>query len=78
MECEDTLKTTTPLLNKVILTWLTDSYVYARTTEAQRAVLGSPKPKGIGYGIGLAVALFVMQGILNFSFLIFPRLCATT
>ncbi|KIM43822.1 hypothetical protein M413DRAFT_434825 [Hebeloma cylindrosporum] len=57
----DTLQTTTPLLTKVILNWLTDCYVYARTTEAQRAVLGIPKPRGIGYGIGLAIALFVMQ-----------------
>jgi len=42
-----------------------------RTTEAQRAVLGSPKPRGIGYGIGLAVALFVMQGISTFDFSFF-------
>jgi ATP-binding cassette subfamily C (CFTR/MRP) protein 1 len=77
-EPQDTLKTTTPLLNKVILTWLTDSYIYVRTTEAQRAVLGIPKPRGIGYGIGLAVALFMMQGISTFEFFIFPRLYATT
>ncbi|KAF8962130.1 multidrug resistance-associated ABC transporter [Flammula alnicola] len=57
----DTLQTTTPLLNKVILTWLTQSYVYVRATEAERAALGLDKPKGIGYGIGLAIALFVMQ-----------------
>ena len=70
---QDTLKTTTPLLNKVILTWLTDSYIYVRTTEAQRAINGIPEPRGIGYGIGLAVALFIMQGISTFEFFIFPR-----
>ncbi|KAJ7728028.1 multidrug resistance-associated ABC transporter [Mycena olivaceomarginata] len=47
----DTLKTTTPLLTKVILTWLTES----KTSGLL------PKPRGIGYGIGLACALFVMQ-----------------
>ncbi len=58
----DTLKTTTPLLNKVLLTWLTQSYVWARANDEQRAALGLKQPRGIGYGIGLAVALFVMQG----------------
>ncbi|KAF9472565.1 multidrug resistance-associated ABC transporter [Pholiota conissans] len=58
----DTLKTTTPLLNKVILNWLTQSYNYVRATEAERTALGLNVPRGIGYGIGLAVALFVMQG----------------
>lgn len=77
-EPQDTLKTTTPLLNKVILTWLTDSYIYARTTEAQRAILGIPKPRGIGYGIGLAVALFIMQGISTFEFFVFRRLYTAT
>ena len=61
----DTLKTTTPLLTKVILTWLTDSYVYFRLTDAERtaaATQGLSKPQGLGYGIGLAFALFIMQG----------------
>ncbi|PPQ81812.1 hypothetical protein CVT25_013648 [Psilocybe cyanescens] len=57
----DTLKTTTPLVTKVLLTWLTESYIYVRATDAERAALGINKPRGIGYGIGLAVALFVMQ-----------------
>ena len=55
------MKTTTPLLNKVILTWLAKSYVYARLPDAQRQAMEAPQ--GIGYGIGLAVALFVMQGM---------------
>ncbi len=58
----DTLKTTTPLVTKVILAWLTDSFTYFHATELERAELGLKKPRGIGYGIGLAVALFVMQG----------------
>ena len=77
-EPQDALKTTTPLLNKVILTWLTDSYIYVRTTEVQRTVLGIPKPRGIGYGIGLAVALFIMQGISTFEFFFFPPLYVAT
>ncbi|KXN89182.1 Multidrug resistance-associated protein 1 [Leucoagaricus sp. SymC.cos] len=61
----DTLKTTTPLLNKVLLTWLTDSYAWVRTTDEERAALGLKQPRGIGYGIGLAVALFLMQEIAS-------------
>ncbi|KAJ3982865.1 multidrug resistance-associated ABC transporter [Lentinula detonsa] len=58
----DTLKTTTPLVNKVILTWLTDSFVYYKATPSERTELGlTSAPRGIGYGIGLAFALFVMQ-----------------
>ena len=58
----DTLKTTTPLLNQVILTWLVDSYVYFNLSDAERTATAISKPRGIGYGIGLAFALFVMQG----------------
>ncbi|KAF9466008.1 multidrug resistance-associated ABC transporter [Collybia nuda] len=61
--CSDILKTTTPLLNKVIFTWLTQSYVYFRLTDEQKASGILEKPRGIGYGIGLAVALFVMQEV---------------
>ncbi|KAF8882128.1 hypothetical protein BD779DRAFT_1675113 [Infundibulicybe gibba] len=61
----DTLKTTTPLLNKVILTWLTDSYIYSHLSDDQRTAGIVPKPKGIGYGIGLAVALFAMQEVAS-------------
>ncbi|KAF8815566.1 multidrug resistance-associated ABC transporter [Phlegmacium glaucopus] len=67
----DTLRTTTPLLNKVLLTWLADSYVYFRLSDTERAAaasLGLFKPRGIGYGIGLAFALFVMQGECFLSF----------
>ena len=61
----DTLKTTSPLLNKVLLEWLTDSFVYFGLTDTERAAAaaqGLSKPRGLGYGIGLAFALFVMQG----------------
>lgn len=58
----DTLKTTTPLLNKVILTWLANSYIYHRLSDEEKASGIVPKPKGIGYGIGLAFGLFAMQG----------------
>ncbi|PPQ74022.1 hypothetical protein CVT26_006961 [Gymnopilus dilepis] len=59
----DTLKTTTPLVTKVLLNWLSESYVYVRTPEELRVNL--PKPRGIGYGIGVAFALFVMQGVFK-------------
>ncbi|KAJ7852952.1 multidrug resistance-associated ABC transporter [Mycena leptocephala] len=59
----DTLKTTTPLLNKVLLTWLAESYAVYHATEEQKASGRLPKPRGIGYGIGLACALFAMQEV---------------
>ncbi|KAJ7630119.1 multidrug resistance-associated ABC transporter [Mycena polygramma] len=59
----DTLKTTTPLLTKVLLTWLTESYIVYHATDAQKASGLLPKPQGIGYGIGLGVALFAMQEV---------------
>ncbi|KAK7052301.1 multidrug resistance-associated ABC transporter protein [Favolaschia claudopus] len=59
----DTLKTTTPLLTKVILTWLTESYIVYHASDAAKASGQLPKPQGIGYGIGLAVALFAMQEV---------------
>ncbi|KAH8103346.1 multidrug resistance-associated ABC transporter [Cristinia sonorae] len=59
----DTLKTTSPLVTKVLLTWLTESYAYYHASEEQRAQLGFARPRGIGYGIGIAFALFAMQEI---------------
>ncbi|KAI8970550.1 multidrug resistance-associated ABC transporter [Trametes punicea] len=59
--CSDTLNTTTPLVNQALLSWLTTSYIYLRASEEERAALGLPKPRGIGYGIGLAFAIFSMQ-----------------
>ncbi|KAF5370913.1 hypothetical protein D9615_009789 [Tricholomella constricta] len=61
----DVLRTTTPLLNKVILTWLTNSYVYYRLSDEQKASGIVKEPQGIGYGIGLAFALFVMQQVAS-------------
>ena len=61
MYATDTLNTTTPLVNQVLLTWLTVSYAYVRTTDEERAALGLQQPQGIGYGIGLAFAIFGMQ-----------------
>ena len=54
----DTLQTTTPLISKALLTWLVESYFFHRFGP----IPGQPTPRGIGYGVGLAVALFGMQG----------------
>lgn len=66
MRSPDTLKTTTPLLSKVILAWLTDSYIFYHLSDTQRAAFGIKQPQGIGYGIGLAIGLFAMQGVKVF------------
>ncbi|KAG6873113.1 hypothetical protein C0995_002776 [Termitomyces sp. Mi166 len=63
--CGDTLKTTTPLVSKVLLAWLTNSYVYHRLSDEQKASGQFGKPQGIGYGIGVAFALFAMQEIAS-------------
>ncbi|KAF5360291.1 hypothetical protein D9758_009169 [Tetrapyrgos nigripes] len=63
--CADTLKTTTPLVNKVLLTWLTESYIYSRLTDEQRASGILSRPQGIGYGIGIGVAIFAMQEVAS-------------
>lgn len=46
----------------MLLTWLTTAYVYYKAGPEQAEALGLPKPRGIGYGVGLAFALFAMQG----------------
>jgi hypothetical protein len=58
----DTLKTTTPLLNKVLLTWLVDSYAWYRLSDEEKAAGITSQPRGGGFGVGLAFALFAMQG----------------
>ena len=54
----DMLQTTMLLINKLLLTWLAESYVNHRFS----AIPSVPLPQGIRYGLGLAVALFMMQG----------------
>ena len=55
-QCAEALRTTSPLVTKLILKWLAQAYIYHRAPALVH------KPKGIGYGIGLAFALFSMQG----------------
>ena len=52
----------TPLVNKVLLTWLTNTYVFYKAGPELAAAQGLSKPQGIGYGIGIAFGLFAMQG----------------
>ncbi|KAF4584938.1 hypothetical protein EYR40_001764 [Pleurotus pulmonarius] len=63
----DTLRTTTPLVTKVLLNWLTESYEshLADKVKGPSASVAVPQPRGIGYGIGLALALFAMQQIAS-------------
>ncbi|KAI0700340.1 ATP-dependent bile acid permease [Cytidiella melzeri] len=61
----DTLKTTTPLLNQRLLTWLTASYMFYKAGPEAAATAGMNKPQGIGYGIGLAFALFALQEVAS-------------
>jgi hypothetical protein len=65
-----------PLLTEVLLTWLTDSFVYFRLTDAGQAAAtaqGLSKPQGLWHGIGLGFAIFITQGEnLNISSTFIP------
>ncbi|KZT33501.1 multidrug resistance-associated ABC transporter [Sistotremastrum suecicum HHB10207 ss-3] len=61
----DTLDTTSPLVNKALLNWLSDAYLYHRLGAAVAAEQGIPQPRGIGYGFGLALTLFCMQELAS-------------
>ncbi|RXW15854.1 hypothetical protein EST38_g10001 [Candolleomyces aberdarensis] len=78
----DTLKTTTPLVNKVLLQWLTETYYFHRIPELEREAAiqaGSlTRPRGVGFGIGLAVALFLMQEIASLMTNHYQQLTMTT
>ncbi|KAG8710747.1 hypothetical protein FRC09_020949 [Ceratobasidium sp. 395] len=52
----DTLNATTPIVTRLLLTYLGEAYYYAR-------VPGAPKPRGAGYGFGLAIAIAGMQEV---------------
>ncbi|EJD02283.1 multidrug resistance-associated ABC transporter [Fomitiporia mediterranea MF3/22] len=51
----DTLKTTTPLVTKLLLAWLTEAFIFAKSGGLTQ------RPRNVGYGIGLGIAIFVMQ-----------------
>ncbi|KAL5511261.1 hypothetical protein ACEPAH_4476 [Sanghuangporus vaninii] len=55
----DTLKTTSPLVSKLLLAWLTDAFLFAQSGGQ------TSQPRGIGYGIGLGIALFAMQEVAS-------------
>ncbi|KAJ7100917.1 multidrug resistance-associated ABC transporter [Mycena belliarum] len=61
----DALITTTPLLTKVLLTWLIESYTVYHATDAEKASGLLPNPGGLGHGIGLGFALFSMQEVAS-------------
>ena len=58
----DTLRATTPLIAKAFLTWLVNVYAYHHFDGSGNPASPPNKPQGVGYGIGLALALFAMQG----------------
>jgi ATP-binding cassette subfamily C (CFTR/MRP) protein 1 len=56
-----------PLVIKVFLTWLIEVYVYyslSPSDQALAAAAGFQKPRGVGFGIGVAFIIFGMQGSL--------------
>ncbi|KLO19493.1 multidrug resistance-associated ABC transporter [Schizopora paradoxa] len=63
----DTLKTTTPLVTRLLLTWLTESFNFHQFSTSGSQLPNTDetvtKPRGLGYGIGLGFALFAMQEV---------------
>lgn len=62
----DVLKAMSPLLNRIFLTWLTQCYSYRVLSDAAQKSTLNAEPHRIGYGIGLAIGLFAMQGSLSY------------
>ncbi|KAF9027711.1 multidrug resistance-associated ABC transporter [Hymenopellis radicata] len=65
----ETLRTTTPLVSKELLTWLAESYAWSRLTDEEKAAGIIPQPRGPGYGIGLGFTIFIMQGMTIFAYM---------
>ncbi|TFK23809.1 ATP-dependent bile acid permease [Coprinopsis marcescibilis] len=65
----DVLKTTSPLLTRILLQWLGESYNFYRMSEGEQdAALDSgsmTRPHGVLYGVGLAFALFATQQVAS-------------
>ncbi|KAF9020670.1 multidrug resistance-associated ABC transporter [Hymenopellis radicata] len=61
----ETLRTTTPLVSKELLTWLAESYAWSRLTDDEKAAGIIPQPRGPGYGIGLGFTIFIMQEVAS-------------
>ncbi|KZT29756.1 multidrug resistance-associated ABC transporter [Neolentinus lepideus HHB14362 ss-1] len=59
--CADILTVTTPLVTKELLTYISKAYVAYRLTPEEREAAGLGNVQGVGYGIGLAISIFVMQ-----------------
>lgn len=60
------LTTTSPLVTRELLQWLSESYYYNQLNEEERAAaaeLGFSEPRGIGFGIGMAFSLFAMAQV---------------
>ena len=58
----DTLRATTPLITRAFLAWLVKVHAYQHFDNSGNPASPPDKPQGAGYGIGLALALFAMQG----------------
>ncbi|CUA66748.1 hypothetical protein RSOLAG22IIIB_00195 [Rhizoctonia solani] len=53
----DVLNATTPVVTRLLLTYLAQAYYYSR------GVPGAPQPRSASYGFGLAIAVAVMQEV---------------
>jgi hypothetical protein len=57
------LDTTSSLVTKQLIAFITTSHAWSKATEEERASGGLKPPKGISHGIGLAIGLAVMQEV---------------
>lgn len=63
-----TMLTTSSLITKRLIKYVSIRHDWSRMLETQRLVLGLPKPKSIAYGVGLAIGLAVMRLASAFFF----------
>ncbi|KIJ49226.1 hypothetical protein M422DRAFT_225864 [Sphaerobolus stellatus SS14] len=69
----DTLQTTSPLINKALLSWLSVAFAFHHSDNGfikdptTGDLIPVPAPRGIGYGIGLVIALFAMQELSSLA-----------
>lgn len=64
----DTMKTTTPLVTRLLLTWLTETYIYQRLSDSQKASGILSEPQGIVGSLNgsiLEICLYMSTGLWN-------------
>ncbi|KAJ9110598.1 hypothetical protein QFC22_006716, partial [Naganishia vaughanmartiniae] len=63
--CYSVLITTSSLVTKRLIKYISTSHEWATANERDRQTLSLPPPRSIGYGIGIAIGLAAMQEVAS-------------